>query len=59
MGINWFRSLLLFLIGVSAIHTNLAFAEEETAPKDLVKYVRDAKKAGLVDRQAQQKAISA
>jgi len=59
MGINWFRSLLLFLIGVSAIHTNLAFAEEETAPKDLVKYVRDAKKAGRVDRQAQQKAISA
>jgi len=59
MGINWFRSLLLFLIGVSAIHTTLALAEGKTPPKDLVKYVRDAKKAGLMDVQAQQKAILA
>ena len=59
MGINWFRSLLLLLIGVSAIHTSLALAEGKTPPKDLVKYVRDAKKAGLMDVQAQQKAILA
>jgi len=59
MGMNWSRSFLLVLVGLSAGVHSLALAQGKTPPADLVQYVRRAKNEGVPDRQAQQLAMRA
>src|SRR5215831_7589119 len=54
------RAILSALILLSAgLPSAVAAAQDNPPPKELVQYVRDAKKAGLDERQIQQNAVSA
>src|SRR5690349_16017992 len=49
----------LVLMGGMVLILGVGLAQDKTIPKELIQYVRDARKAGLQDDQIQQNAVKA